>query len=160
MKKCGICKQNKELIEFSKDSTHNDRAVEYLKKQMIKQVILIRKDLNMRKGKMAVQAAHASMQFIIQNLIPTDSSNIMKIQLDNDIEHWLNTGMTKICLQVDSLEEMMKIYEKAKIAGLKAYYINDLGKTEFKGVKTLTSICIGPDNSDKIDAITGHLKLY
>ena len=51
------------------------------------------------------------------------------------------------------------IYNKAKDAGLNVCEIIDNGLTEFHGVKTKTCLAIGPDLSDKIDPITGNLKL-
>ncbi|MFC1681606.1 peptidyl-tRNA hydrolase [Pseudomonadota bacterium] len=44
--------------------------------------------------------------------------------------------------------------------GLRSYLIRDSGRTEFGGVPTLTACAIGPDDSDKIDAVTKDLKLY
>lgn len=56
--------------------------------------------------------------------------------------------------------ELLDIYEKAKAAGLEAHLIVDAGLTEFAGVATATAVGIGPDFSEKIDAVTGGLKLY
>jgi len=43
--------------------------------------------------------------------------------------------------------------------GLPCSIITDAGDTEFHGVPTKTTVGIGPDESEKIDVITGNLKL-
>ena len=68
-------------------------------------------------------------------------------------------SFAKIVLQVESEEELVEIYEKAKAAKLEAHLITDSGATEFHGVPTKTCVGIGPDQAEKIDEITGHLKL-
>ena len=72
---------------------------------------------------------------------------------------WFSGDFTKVCLYVNSEEELDDIYNKAKDAGLNVCEIIDNGLTEFHGVKTKTCLAIGPDLSDKIDPITGNLKL-
>ena len=129
----------------------------------------MRKDLNMRKGKMIAQGAHASMKVLLDNMVlnttltsPTDSTeiNYMALWLDNpSLKDWIEGKFTKICLSVDSEEELNEIYEKAKSKGLKCTMIVDAGLTEFNGIPTKTCCAIGPEWSNDIDDITGHLKL-
>ena len=68
-------------------------------------------------------------------------------------------SFAKIVVQVENEEELVAIYEKAKIAGLESHLITDCGATEFHGVPTKTAVGIGPDYSEKTDLITGNLKL-
>ena len=68
--------------------------------------------------------------------------------------------MGKVCLQVSSEEELLDHHEKALQEGIKSYLIRDSGRTEFGGIPTLTACAIGPDDAEKIDAVTGDLKLY
>lgn len=75
------------------------------------------------------------------------------------LREWLQGSFTKICVSVDSEQELIDIHQKAVDAGLINCLITDNGKTEFNGVKTLTCCAIGPAYSDDIDKITGHLKL-
>ena len=75
------------------------------------------------------------------------------------MKKWKDGIFTKACLGVDSEEELLDIYNKAQEAGLPVALITDSGLTEFKGVPTNTCMAIGPDRIEKIDAITGHLKL-
>ena len=117
----------------------------------------MRKDLNMRKGKMAAQASHASMGAILQNSIRTHDSII--IELTEKTRNWFLDKFTKICVSVNSEEELDQIYKNAKSAGLNVCLITDAGLTEFNGVPTKTCLCIGPDITSDIDKITGHLKL-
>jgi PTH2 family peptidyl-tRNA hydrolase len=130
---------------------------------MTKQIIVVRKDLNMRKGKLAAQVAHASMSFITRRFefFPSKySGNYHQDIVVNDVEkEWLENSFTKICVSVDSEQELDEIYNKAKEAGLETHLITDNGKTEFHGIPTKTCVALGPDYSEKLDPITGHLKL-
>jgi len=119
-----------------------------------KQVIVVRNDLNMRRGKMIAQGAHASIMFLVHRLC--DAAAGAK---DHAIQEWLEHGMTKICVRADSETELLEIAKKAQDAGLTVHVITDAGHTEFGGVPTRTCLAIGPDEEDKIDAVTGNLKL-
>lgn len=135
----------------------------------IKQVIVMRDDLNMRKGKMVAQGAHASMGAIL-NLGHTSeiehdeepsSSRMFEIFLDDypDVWEWLRGSFTKICVRVSSEEQLKAIYQQAVDAGLPCSLITDSGKTEFNGVPTMTCCAIGPARAEDLDPITGELKL-
>lgn len=127
----------------------------------IKQVILIRKDLGMRRGKEIAQGSHASMDFMIEPLRHLLQQNQKPLLDLTDAEkHWIIYGMAKVCLKVNSEEELIAHHEKALAAGLKSYMIQDSGRTEFHGEPTLTACAIGPAEADAIDAITGDLVLY
>jgi peptidyl-tRNA hydrolase, PTH2 family len=89
-----------------------------------------------------------------------DFHNWLGYSLPKDFDEWVETGTTKICLQVQSEEELLSLYQAALKAGLEAYLVKDAGRTEFKGVETYTAVAIGPNQSEAIDKITGHLKLY
>lgn len=119
---------------------------------MIKQVIIIRKDLGMRRGKECAQVAHSSMLWIIDKL---------KNKLEFTIEEkdWLFGDFTKVVLQVSNLDKLLEIYNFAKESNLLAYLVTDLGKTEFNE-PTITCLAIGPDKEENINKITGELKLY
>ena len=122
-----------------------------------KQVIVIRKDLNMRKGKMVAQGAHASMAAIL-NLARREGNDLI-IPLDARIEPWLTGRFTKICVSVNSEAELLAIHEKASASGLVASLIRDAGLTEFGGIPTHTAVAVGPDAAAKVDLITAHLPL-
>ena len=113
----------------------------------MKQVLLIRKDLGMRRGKEIAQGAHASMKATLENME------------DPRVIEWLAGSFAKIALVVNSEEELLSLYEDAKAKGMVSALITDNGRTEFGGIPTNTVVAIGPDEPEAIDAITGHLKL-
>ena len=136
---------------------------------MIKQVILVRKDLGMRRGKEIAQGSHASMNFLIEPLRRSLSENgseavqgdaTLTLRLTSVQCDWVAKGMAKICLRVNSAEELLARHAAAHKAGLVSHLILDSGKTEFGGVPTYTACAIGPDEAARIDAITGDLVLY
>ena len=120
---------------------------------MIKQVIVIRKDLKMRRGKEIAQGSHASCAFLAE--CATGKRPLSEVEAE-----WLSDHFTKVCLQVNSEEELLGVHAAAQSAGLRSSLITDAGKTEFGGVPTKTCLAIGPDYATKIDSVTGHLSLY
>jgi len=129
-----------------------------------KQIIVMRTDTDppMRKGKMIAQGAHASIAFLTLRIRRKKDGDAVfarhKSNLTDAMWEWLHGPFTKVCVRVDSEKELLEIHEKALAAGLESHLITDSGKTEFKE-PTNTCLAIGPDESEKIDEITGHLKL-
>jgi PTH2 family peptidyl-tRNA hydrolase len=124
-----------------------------------KQVIVVRKDLNMRKGKIAAQASHASLGAIL-NYGGKIYEGTLNLTIENNaVKEWLEGRFTKVCVSVDSEEELLDIYQQAIDNGVNVKLIKDAGLTEFGGVPTYTCLAIGPDYPEHIDPITGHLKL-
>ena len=123
-----------------------------------KQVIIMRKDLNMRKGKLVAQGAHASLGAIL-NLMQRNG-NVLTLEMDERTEPWITGRFKKICVYVNSEAELLDVYKAAQEAGLISSLIQDSGLTEFKGVLTLTAVAVGPDREDKIDMVTKHLPLF
>ncbi|HEY5602961.1 MAG TPA: aminoacyl-tRNA hydrolase [Gammaproteobacteria bacterium] len=130
----------------------------------IKQVVLVRKDLNMRRGKEIAQGSHASMAFLVEQLrgehFDGSTQQDFQITLTNIDKTWLSEGMAKVCLRVNSEQELLHYHQQALDAGLRSHLILDSGRTEFKGQPTHTACAIGPGESPKIDAITGKLIPY
>lgn len=143
-----------------------------------KQVIVIRKDLGMRKGKMCSQAAHASMKVLLDLMprtrqlppMPEDGASTgewivyppqrtLTYQDDSALADWIDGIFTKITVSVDGEEALHAVYQAALKAKLPAAIIQDVGKTEFNGVPTFTAVAIGPAWADEIDPITGKLPL-
>ncbi|MNK09908.1 peptidyl-tRNA hydrolase [compost metagenome] len=128
-----------------------------------KQVIILRKDLGMRKGKMVAQGAHASMAAILSlsedSKYEAGNKQYLKLELDERSRAWLTGNFKKICVYVNSEEELLAIHEKAKAAGIITALIKDAGLTEFGGVPTYTAVAVGPDFDNKVDTITGQLPL-
>ena len=128
-------------------------------KEDVKQVIVVRKDLNMRKGKMAVQVAHASLGALLSEARRCTGEVQLLFNEEDPIGIWLNGPFVKICVSVDSEAELLSIYEQAKEAGQIVCMITDAGFTEFHNIPTKTCVAIGPGYSLDIDKITGNLKL-
>lgn len=124
---------------------------------MTKQVIILRKDLNMRKGKMVAQGAHASLKVAIE----LERMSVMWDEHTHEkaYREWINGLQTKVCVGVSSEQELLDIYSRALDAGLPCSIITDAGKTEFDGIPTKTSVAIGPASAEEIDKITGNLTL-
>ncbi len=122
-----------------------------------KQTIVLRKDLNMRKGKMVAQGAHASLRAILK-LGRQDGDNFV-IPLDDRLSPWLQGRFKKICVSVNSEAELLAVHERAQTLGLITALIQDAGLTEFGGVPTYTAVAVGPDREDRVDEVTGRLSL-
>jgi PTH2 family peptidyl-tRNA hydrolase len=80
--------------------------------------------------------------------------------MDERTEPWLTGRFKKICVYVNSEQELLEIYNTALTNGLVCSIIKDAGLTEFHGIPTLTAVAVGPDKEDKIDAVTKHLPLF
>ncbi|KAI5170807.1 peptidyl-tRNA hydrolase, PTH2 family [Nematocida sp. LUAm3] len=117
-----------------------------LKNSPVKGVVLVRTDLKMKKGKMVSQAMHGAYAAGI------DAQNNAMNRV------WSRYGFKKVALQVTSEEEMKeitKILQKQKVS---VYPIVDAGRTQVEP-NTWTVTFIGPDYEEKLDKVTGHLKL-
>ncbi|MEM4431693.1 MAG: peptidyl-tRNA hydrolase Pth2 [Desulfurococcaceae archaeon] len=112
-----------------------------------KQVIIVRKDLGMSKGKTAVQVAHASV------LAAFEAYN----KKTEWFKSWFESGQKKIVLKVDSEEELLKYYNEAVKSNLPVAIVRDAGLTELPP-GTVTAIAIGPAPGKLIDRFTSELK--
>jgi PTH2 family peptidyl-tRNA hydrolase len=112
---------------------------------MHKQVIMVRKDLKMDKGKLAAQVAHASLE-------------AYKKANASDVAAWEAEGMKKVVVCAKDIKEFMEIKERVKGAKLPYAIIHDAGKTQLKP-GTVTAMGIGPADEKIVDSITRHLKL-
>lgn len=139
-------------------------------KDLPKQVIVVRKDLNMRKGKIAAQVAHASLKAVMDsayrcvsgpdNMAQPFAMSEYGFRIGSPVQEWLDNGcFTKICVYVESEKDLDLIFENAKSAGIACSLIIDNGLTEFNGIHTKTCVAVGPDYPIKIDPITGKLPL-
>lgn len=136
-----------------------------------KQMIVMRRDLKMRKGKIAAQAGHACVNAVLAAL---SRENLLdKVQIDADgitltgvaeplspVCQWFLNGEAKICVYVDSEEALLEIDRKAKEAGILSALIQDAGHTEFHGQPTYTCLAFEPQLPEKVDPITGELPLF
>ncbi len=113
---------------------------------MIKQVLVLRHDLQCRKGKLIAQGAHAAI----------GAFRIAPLQYVID---WEKDGCTKICVHVPDESALLELSAAVSMAGLPAYLVQDAGRTEFHGEATYTALGIGPAPAEEIDKFTGTLPL-
>jgi len=111
----------------------------------MKQVILVRKDLKLPKGKLAVQVAHASLEAAFQ-------CNKKRVSV------WRRTGAKKIVLKVDDKKQLLQYKKQADQLGFSAALITDAGHTTVEP-GTTTCLGIGPEKETDIDRLTGSLKM-
>jgi len=119
----------------------------------IKQVIVMRKDLNLSKGQMVAQGAHASIAFLTNLIQEYDGEPLPLYKCE---EQWINGTFYKVCLAVNSEKELLDIGHQAVNLGLKVHYIQE---NDLFDEPTFTCLAIGPDYSSNIDPVTKHLKL-
>lgn len=122
--------------------------------QGVKQVIVIRRDLKMRRGKEIAQGAHASTAWLTRHVIDGAPP------LTAAERQWLTGSFRKVVCQVTSEAELRALVDKASALGIEARLITDAGLTEFGGVPTVTAAAIGPAWDSLIDQVTGELVLY
>lgn len=135
-----------------------------------KQIIVIRKDLKMRRGKEISQACHASMAFLTKEMNPTVKfpelgmpyyTNAMTVKVDNvgEVIDWLRNSFRKIVCYVNSEQELIDLHQKALDKGLISHMVEDNGATEFDGILTKTCIAIGPHEDSEFEGLTDNLPL-
>ncbi len=121
-----------------------------------KMVLVVRKDLQMTKGKIAAQCSHAAMKFLADQY---EGGERLNAHLTSPQIAWLTGAFAKVVVYVESEQEMLDLVEQGKRAAIDVRTIVDSGRTMFHGVPTLTVAAFGPDDTLKIDHVTGHLKL-
>ncbi len=110
-----------------------------------KQVILVRHDLKLPKGKLAAQSAHASVSAVLK----ADK---------RAVQQWSLAGMKKVALKVADEKMLYRYVQQAKDVGLVTAVITDAGKTVV-APGTVTCAAIGPDDESRIDKICQDLSL-
>ena len=110
-----------------------------------KQLIIVRNDLKLPKGKLAAQAAHASVEATLR-------SN------QRSVDSWRNEGMAKIVLKADDEKHLLMLLQRGKDAGLITALITDAGHTVV-APGTRTCMAVGPAKVSELDEIFGNLKL-
>lgn len=136
-----------------------------------KMMIVMRRDLKMRKGKIAAQAGHACIDAILMALNKEGRMNDLEVTSEglalkstdkqsSPLSDWFTCGSAKVCVYVDSEEALLDIAKKAEERGIIASVITDAGMTEFHGVPTKTCLALEPLPADIADELTGTLPLY
>jgi PTH2 family peptidyl-tRNA hydrolase len=112
---------------------------------MFKQVIVVRKDLRLSRGKLAAQVAHASL-------------DAYKMASPSARAGWEDEGGKKVVLEVPGLREILELKRKAGSMKLPLALVRDAGRTEIPA-GTATALGIGPADEAAIDRVTGNLKM-
>ena len=113
-----------------------------------KQVIAVRTDLGMSKGKTAVQVAHGAIS----------AAERTRVTQQDVWKAWLREGQKKVAVKVQSEEELLELRRLAVDKSIPHAMIRDAGMTELP-TGTTTVIGIGPAKTKDIDTVTGDLKL-
>jgi PTH2 family peptidyl-tRNA hydrolase len=113
----------------------------------IKQVIVVRTDLDMGKGKIAAQVGHACV---------LGAEHVRKSHPEWFKEWW--AGQEKVVVKVSGIKELQEIKRHAIDLDLPWSEVSDAGHTQL-APGTTTCISIGPAPENLIDKITGDLKL-
>ena len=114
----------------------------------LKQVIVARADLKMGKGKLAAQVAHASLS----------AAEEARERKPDWFEQWRGEGQKKVVVKVQSEEDLRQLFRRAKNSRLPASLIEDAGLTQLDP-GTATCLGVGPAPDERVDEITGQLKL-
>lgn len=155
---CGDCAETegqRRAAELDADAASPGRDV--------KQLIVIRRDLRMRRGKEIAQGAHAAMAFLTNRLRRMATMTWMDDPGEwmSEAEYiWVTGSFKKVTCRVNSEAELRDVADRAREAGLHVEEIIDSGATEFDGVPTFTCIAIGPDFEDRFAGVTDDLELY
>lgn len=129
----------------------------------LKQVIVMRKDLNMPTGKVAAMAAHAAMTFLIKIIYHeghfTKDQERWLTEMDPGLESIGQVSMAKVVCEVKGEQELLDVEKSAKESKLTVHRVTDCGYAHNKA-GTLVCIAIGPHWPEQLEPITGKLKLY
>ncbi len=115
---------------------------------LIKQVVIVRKDLKMGAGKIAAQVGHACV---------LGAEHVRKSHPEW-YKEWERSGQEKVVVKVTGLDELEKIKKHAISLDLPWSEVTDAGHTQI-APGTVTCISIGPAPEEKIDKVTKDLKL-
>jgi peptidyl-tRNA hydrolase, PTH2 family len=113
-----------------------------------KQALVIRLDLKIGRGKIAVQCSHAAVS----------AAEDARVRFPQWWRHWLEDGQCKIVLKVPDLETILHLENMARQNRLPVYLVRDRGLTQVPP-DTVTCVGIGPAPSGLVDGLTGHLSL-
>lgn len=119
----------------------------------VKQVIVIRADLKLRRGKECAQVAHAAAMWLREYALEVHAP------LTPEQLTWLRGNYRKIVLKATTEKQLRGLYAEAQLRGLTAHVVIDDGLTEVQP-GTVTALAIGPHRDEAFTGLTDHLPLY
>ena len=138
-----------------------------------KQMIVMRRDLRMRKGKIAAQAGHACVEATLMALARegrldqvrvTPSQNWVYLDdagmPETPLSRWFDAGVAKVCVYVDGEDALLDLAQRGRELGFAVALVRDAGFTECHGEPTFTCLAFEPLAPNQIDPLTGDLPLY
>jgi PTH2 family peptidyl-tRNA hydrolase len=128
-------------------------------------MLVVRHDLNMRRGKLGAQTGHAAEGVFTRHPDAVirqreDGTRELVVPLDEDTYGWLQANYKKVCVSVPSDAALVELHEQARAAGVRCSLVEDHGLTEFGGKLTRTVLVLGPHAKARLDPLTGHLPTY
>ena len=138
-----------------------------------KQMIVVRQDLKMRKGKIAAQAGHACVEATLMAL--ARERRLDEVRLSDDegwvylddegteptpLSEWFDAGVAKVCVYVDCEEDLLDLARRGREQGFLVALVRDAGLTEFHGEPTFTCLAFEPLAAEQIYPLTGDLPLF
>jgi PTH2 family peptidyl-tRNA hydrolase len=122
-----------------------------------KLVIVVRRDLQMNKGKIGAQCGHAAEYFMFDKM--AWKGHTASIEFSAAEAEWIRSSHAKVVLGAKDEAEFTAVVEAARSSGISVHVVTDAGRTKFHGVPTVTCASFGPDYVERLDPITGHLPL-
>ncbi len=113
-----------------------------------KQALVVRLDLKMGRGKMAVQCSHAAVS----------AAEEARTHHYAWWKAWMSEGQRKVALKVQGADELTRLELRARALGLPVYLVKDMGLTQVPPGST-TCLGIGPAPATSMDPLTGDLPL-
>ena len=113
-----------------------------------KQALVVRTDLGMGRGKIAVQCSHAAVS----------AEEEARLRFPEWWKGWMDEGQCKVALKTKDLGVIFDLERKARSQGLPLSLIRDRGLTQVDP-DTVTCLAIGPAPLELLDTLTGNLPL-
>ena len=110
--------------------------------------MVVRTDLGMGRGKLAVQCSHAAVSAAME----------ARVKLRHWYDQWMREGQTKIALKVRDVDLLFELEGRARSVPLPTCLVRDMGLTQIPS-GSVTCLGIGPGPVDAVDALTGKLRL-
>jgi PTH2 family peptidyl-tRNA hydrolase len=110
---------------------------------------VVREDLKLSAGKLAVQVAHAAVM-AVERAEKSDKAAV---------SNWKSEGQKKVVLKVGTVQDLFRLREEAERAGIPSAIVADAGLTEIPA-GTITALGLGPAPNRQMDKVTDKLKLF